>query len=120
MPPHLAHWLLTREQFEPVPGTPGLFRLAEPERDGPRRARQAVRDLRRLGYAVHADYALATAAPAGPRLAGAQRRGRLAQAAARRSPQHRAAPTTSLPSARPLPPRPSYSPTVHLTSGRPR
>ncbi|MFF3501146.1 hypothetical protein [Streptomyces sp. NPDC003247] len=108
-----------REQFEPVPDAPGLFRLTDPERDGPRRARQAVHDLRHIGYAVHADYTLATVAPTGPRLVSAGHRSRPAQAAARRSPQQRA-PATSLPSARPLPPRPAYAPTVHLTAGRPR
>ncbi|WP_455358359.1 hypothetical protein [Streptomyces sp. SYSU K21746] len=29
MPGHLAHWFLVREQFEPVPGEPGLFRLTD-------------------------------------------------------------------------------------------
>ncbi|GHH95417.1 hypothetical protein GCM10017779_58740 [Streptomyces capillispiralis] len=58
MPAHLAHWYLEREQFEPVPGEPGLYRLSEPERDGVRRTRQAVHDLRRHGYTVQATCAL--------------------------------------------------------------
>jgi hypothetical protein len=58
VPDHLAHWFLTREQYEPVPHPPGLFRLNEPEHDGARRTRQAVQDLRRLGFAVQADVAL--------------------------------------------------------------
>ncbi|CAM5445502.1 hypothetical protein SHIRM173S_00300 [Streptomyces hirsutus] len=52
MPAHLAHWFLVREQFEPVPDSPGLYRLTASERDGPRRTRQAAQDLRRHGYAV--------------------------------------------------------------------
>ncbi|OKI09414.1 hypothetical protein A6A06_01525 [Streptomyces sp. CB02923] len=109
-----AHWLLVREQFEPVDGQPGLFRLAEPERDGPRRTRQAVHDLRRHGYAVHADVALDPAASADPprpvRPHGlSEQRSRIAQAAGRSS-QRRSAPTT----ARPVPPKPAYAPTVHL------
>ncbi|WP_330347801.1 hypothetical protein [Streptomyces sp. NBC_00582] len=39
IPTHLAHWFLVREQFEPVPDTPGLYRLAHPEQDGLRRTR---------------------------------------------------------------------------------
>ncbi|MCP3821396.1 hypothetical protein NLX86_25860 [Streptomyces sp. A3M-1-3] len=121
MPAHLAHWFLVREQFEPVLGEPGLFRLTEPERDGPRRTRQAVHDLRRHGYAVHADVALDPAASASPPRpvrpnALMERRSRIAQAAAGRSSQRRAAPTTSPPSARPIPPKPTYAPTVHLTA----
>ena len=127
MPSHLAHWFLVREQFEPVPGQPGLFRLAEPERDGPRRARQAVHDLRRQGYAVHADVALDPAASPSPsrpvRPNGlTERRSRIVLAA-HRSPQRRSAPTTSTPTARPIPPKPIYAPTVHLpasTTGRAR
>ncbi|MFG2836437.1 hypothetical protein ACGFYE_15745 [Streptomyces zaomyceticus] len=121
MPEHLAHWFLEREQFEPVPGQPRLFRLVEPERDGPRRTRQAVHDLRRQGYTVHADIPLDPAASAGPprpvRPHGLQeRRSRLAQAAAGRTTQRAAPPTTSPPTARPIPPRPTYAPTVHLTA----
>jgi hypothetical protein len=125
MSPHLAQWFLVREQFEPVPDEPGLFRLSEPERDGARRARQAVHDLRRQGYAVHADVALDPAASASPlrpvRPNGLlERRSRLAQAAAGRTTQHGIPPTTSPPSARPIPPKPTYAPTVHLaaSSGR--
>ncbi|MFD5111692.1 hypothetical protein ACFWNG_05145 [Streptomyces sp. NPDC058391] len=127
MPSHLAHWFLVREQFEPVPDQPGLFRLTEPERDGPRRTRQAVHDLRHHGYAVHADIALDPAASASPPRPVppnglSERRSRIAQAAGRSS-QRRSAPTTSVPSARPIPPKPSYAPTVHLpvfTAGRSR
>ena len=55
-PIHLADWYLTREQFERVPGTPGLYRLTHPEQDGARRTRQAVHDLRAQGFAVYADW----------------------------------------------------------------
>lgn len=131
MPAHLAHWFLVREQFEPVLDQPGLFRLTEPEHDGPRRTRQAVHDLRRHGYDVHADVSPAPAAsPSPPRRTRRprprglmERRDRIAQAAAARSPQWRPAPTTSAPAARPMPPKPAYAPTVHLTasgSGRSR
>jgi hypothetical protein len=120
MPSHLAQWFLLREQFEPVPSEPGLYRLSEPERDGPRRTRQAAHDLRRQGYAVHADIALdpaASASPPRPVLPNGllERRSRLAQAAAGRTTQRGTAPTTSPPSARPIPPKPTYAPTVHLT-----
>ncbi|MCZ0990344.1 hypothetical protein [Streptomyces diastatochromogenes] len=125
MPAHLAHWFLTREQFEPVPERPGLFRLTQPDRDGPRRTRQAVHDLRAQGYAVHADVGLDPDAPAtAPRpfrpRALSDRRTRLAQAASVRSPQHRTAPTTSPPAARPIPPKPAFAPTVHLSAERSR
>ncbi|MFJ8669700.1 hypothetical protein [Streptomyces sp. NPDC093600] len=121
MPAHLAHWFLEREQFEPVPGQPRLYRLVDPENDGPRRTRLAVHDLRRQGYTVHADITLDPAASAGPprpaRPNGLQeRRSRLAQAAASRTTQRAAPPTTSPPTARPIPPRPTYAPTVHLTA----
>jgi hypothetical protein len=119
VPAHLVHRLLTRSQFEPVPGTPGLFRLTEPERDGPRRARQAIHGLRRAGYTVHADYTLGTV-PADREPTRTERRSRLAQAAARRSPQHRTLPTIWLPPVPPIPPRPAYAPTVHQNPGRPR
>ncbi|MEU2222683.1 hypothetical protein [Streptomyces sp. NPDC018347] len=118
MPAHLAHWFLEREQFEPVPATPGLYRLSEPERDGVRRTRQAVHDLRRLDPAVPAG----PAHPARPH--GLQeRRSRLAQAAAGRTTQRSAPPTTAPPAVRPIPPKPTSAPTVHLTAvtgGRPR
>ncbi|MBC9723741.1 hypothetical protein [Streptomyces sp. TRM68367] len=128
MPAHLAHWYLEREQFEPVPEEPGLYRLSEPERDGPRRTRQAVHDLRRQGYTVQADIRLDPSLSAGPPRPvppnGLQeRRSRLAQAAAGRTTQRATPPTTSPPSARPIPPKPTYAPTVHLTasgSGRSR
>ncbi|MFF0793460.1 hypothetical protein [Streptomyces spiralis] len=121
MPAHLAHWYLVREQFEPVPDEPGLYRLSEPERDGPRRTRQAVHDLRRQGYTVQADIRLDPSLAAGPprpvRPNGLQeRRSRLAQAAAGRTTQRSTPPTTSPPSARPIPPKPTYAPTVHLTA----
>ncbi|MFI9755743.1 hypothetical protein [Streptomyces collinus] len=121
MPAHLAHWLLAREQFEPVPDQSALFRLAEPEHDGPRRTRQAVRDLRRQGYSVHADVTFDPATPTGPprptrlnRLA--QQRSRSSPAAVDRSSQRGPAPITTPPSARPIPPKPIYAPTVRLTT----
>ncbi|MGC0386673.1 hypothetical protein [Streptomyces sp. SAI-129] len=121
VPPYLADWFLVREQFEPVPGEPGLYRLSEPERDGPRRTRQAIHDLRRQSYTVHADMALDPAASAGPprpvRPNGLlERRSRLAQAAAGRTTQRAIPPTASSSAARQVPPRPAYTPTVHLTA----
>ncbi|MER5215373.1 hypothetical protein ABT063_33710 [Streptomyces sp. NPDC002838] len=91
IPAHLAHWFLVREQFEPVPDTPGLYRLTRPEQDGFRRTCQAVHDLRRHGYEVQADDALDPALTAPPPRPAARngltdRRTRIAQAAAR-SPQ---------------------------------
>ncbi|MEV5599204.1 hypothetical protein [Streptomyces sp. NPDC052496] len=117
---HLARWFLVREQFEPLGGQPGLLRLTEPELDDPRRTRQAVHDLRRSGYAVHADVAPDPTASAGPprpvRPNGlAERRSRIARAAGR-VPQRRSAPTTSASSTLPIPPKPAYAPTVHLTA----
>ncbi|MER6424696.1 hypothetical protein [Streptomyces sp. NPDC001137] len=121
VPAHLAHWYLVREQFEPVPDEPGLYRLSEPERDGPRRTRQAVHDLRRQGYTMQADICLDPSISAGPprpvRPNGLQeRRSRLAQAAAGRTTQRSTPPTTSPPSARPIPPKPTSAPTVHLAA----
>ncbi|MFH9044737.1 hypothetical protein ACH4FA_36215 [Streptomyces sp. NPDC017966] len=121
IPQHLAHWFLKREQFEPVPGEPGLYRLSEPERDGVRRTRQAVHDLRRRGYTVQADIrldpALSTGPPSPVRPHGLQeRRSRLAQAAAGRTTLRSTPPATSPPSTRPIPPKPTYAPTVHLTA----
>ncbi|AJT62520.1 hypothetical protein T261_0831 [Streptomyces lydicus] len=100
IPAHLAHWYLEREQFEPVPDTPGLYRLIDPHHDGIRRTRQAVHDLRRHGYEVHADYALdpaLTASPPQPALHNGlmEHRTRIAQAAATRSPQRPSAPATT-------------------------
>ncbi|MFD7013918.1 hypothetical protein [Streptomyces sp. NPDC059928] len=121
IPAHLAQWFLVREQFEPVLGEPGLFRLSEPERDGPRRTRQAVQDLRRQGYAVHADVALDPAAspsPSRPNLPNGllERQSRLAKAAAGRTTQRGPALATEPPSAQPIPAKPSYAPTAHLTA----
>ncbi|MFI0711331.1 hypothetical protein ACH4SK_11855 [Streptomyces inhibens] len=121
MPAHLAHWFLVREQFEPVPDQPGLFRLTEPERDGPRRTRQAVHDLRRHGYGVQTDVALDPAASASPprpvRSNGlSERPSRIAQAAAGRSPQHGMTPPAAPPPARSALPEPSYTPTRFPTS----
>ncbi|WP_343240847.1 MULTISPECIES: hypothetical protein [unclassified Streptomyces] len=118
MTPHLAEWFLACEQFEPAPHQPRLFRLSEPERDGPRRTRQAVKDLRSHGYAVHADLSLDPATPVSPLRPALpdgvlERRCRLAQAAAGRSPQRSPAPSTSPPSAWPIPPKPTYAPTIH-------
>lgn len=107
IPSHLAHWFLVREQFEPVPDTPGLYRLTHPEQDGLRRTRQAVKDLRRHGYQVHADSALDPALTPGPPQPAAQQglmgraAARLAQAAAR--PPHLGSPLTATPGHAPRP-----------------
>ncbi|WP_405889827.1 hypothetical protein OG427_07210 [Streptomyces sp. NBC_00133] len=119
MPAHLANWYLTREQFEQVPGTPGLYRLTNPHEDGQRRTRQAVHDLRTHGYSVQADYSLdpaLTQSPPQPAVRNRlmERRSRIAQAATARSPQRGTALTTS-PGTRPIPPRPTYAPTVGAT-----
>ncbi|MER0483155.1 hypothetical protein ABR737_33290 [Streptomyces sp. Edi2] len=124
MPAHLAHWFLVREQFEPVPDQPGLFRLTEPERDGPRRTRQAVHDLRRHGYDVQTDVALDPAASASPprpiQSNGlSDRRSRIAQAAAGQSPQYGMTPTASLPPARSALPEPGYAPTARFPDSAP-
>lgn len=108
IPAHLAEWFLLREQFEPVPGTAGLYRLTNPEQDGIRRTRQAVHDLRRHGYEVQADYNLdpgrsASLPQPAVRNGLTERHNRIAQAAATRSPQQRAAPTTALPEVHPQP-----------------
>ncbi|MGW2917764.1 hypothetical protein ACWDBF_07850 [Streptomyces angustmyceticus] len=100
IPAHLADWFLVREQFEPVPGTPGLYRLTHPEQDGIRRTRQAVHDLRHHGYDVKADYSLdpgSGASPPQPVVHNGlmERRSRIAQAAATRSPQQRTAPAAA-------------------------
>ncbi|MDX6350380.1 MAG: hypothetical protein QOF84_5170 [Streptomyces sp.] len=49
--------VLRRVGFHPVPGRRQLYALAEPERDGIRRARQAVQSLRIVRYQVAADAA---------------------------------------------------------------
>ncbi|WP_432112677.1 hypothetical protein [Streptomyces sp. S1] len=120
LPTHLADWYLDHLQFEPVAGEPGLYRLTEPDRDGPRRMRQTAQALRRQGYGVHVDADVEHAPDASPPALGTagltERRSRVARAAAARSPQYGPAPTTTLPSARPVPPRPAYAPTVHLTA----
>jgi hypothetical protein len=108
IPAHLANWFLVREQFEPVPDTPGLYRLTNPEQDGVRRTRQAVHDLRRHGYEVQADYSLDPGRSSSPpqtavRNGLMERRNPIAQAAATRSPQQRTAPTTALPAFLPQP-----------------
>ncbi|HBF85311.1 MAG TPA: hypothetical protein DD420_36920 [Streptomyces sp.] len=113
IPAHLADWFLVREQFEPVPDTPGLYRLTHPEQDGIRRTRQAVHDLRRHGYEVQADYSLdpgRSASPPQPAVRNGlmERRNRIAQAAATRSPQRLTAPTTTIPGA--APPQPASVP----------
>lgn len=100
IPAHLAHWFLEREQFEPVPGTPGLYRLTQPEQDGVRRTRQAIHDLRRHGYEVQADYSLDPGRSASPPRAAmrdglTERRTRIAQAAAATSPQRAPALSTA-------------------------
>ncbi|MEU9939084.1 hypothetical protein [Streptomyces lavendulae] len=93
--PHLAAWYLEREQFEQVPGHPNFYRLAQPDHDLRRRARQTVHDLRQRGFTVHADLSIdpaETGTPLGQaqRNGLADRRARIAQAAASRPPQHRA------------------------------
>ncbi|WP_371551365.1 hypothetical protein OG266_38330 [Streptomyces sp. NBC_00554] len=108
IPAHLANWFLVREQFEPVPDTPGLYRLTNPEQDGTRHTRQAVHDLRRHGYEVQADYSLEPGRSASPpqpvvRNGLMERRNRIAQAAATRSPQQRTAPAATLPEFLPQP-----------------
>ncbi|MFJ9033626.1 hypothetical protein ACIRQP_35010 [Streptomyces sp. NPDC102274] len=123
MPMNLGNWFLTREQFEQVPGTPGLYRLTNPETDGPRRTRQAVHDLRELGCHVHSDFSLDPAATPDPpqptvRNGLMERRTRIARAAAVRSPQNGPALTTTPPTARPVPPKPAYAPTAATPPGR--
>lgn len=100
IPGYLADWLLTHEQFEPVPGSSGQYRLVQPAYDGLRRARQAARDLRRLGYQVHTTPTLVPdRRPGSPQLGTnhglLERRSRIAHAAATRSPQSLTAPATS-------------------------
>ncbi|MER5885861.1 hypothetical protein ABT160_18665 [Streptomyces sp. NPDC001941] len=63
--PHLARWFMSREQFEPVPGTPGLFRLRDPDWDGVRRTRAAVCALRVHRFEVRADPVLDPDVPTG-------------------------------------------------------
>ncbi|MDI3418600.1 hypothetical protein [Streptomyces luteolus] len=118
---HLADWYLVRLQFEPVPDAPGLYRLTHPDQGGLRRTRQAVRDLRGQGYTVQADIRLDPSFPASPihpfRPDGLQeRRSRLAKAATGRTTQRSAQPTTSPPAVRPIPPKPAYAPTAHVTA----
>ncbi|MEU9369555.1 hypothetical protein AB0D71_33750 [Streptomyces avermitilis] len=108
IPAHLADWFLVREQFEPIPETPGLYRLTHPQQDGVRRTRQAVLDLRRHGYEVQADYPLDPALTPGPpqpavRNGLMERRNPIAQAAATRSPQGPTAPAATLPGFLPQP-----------------
>lgn len=120
---HLAHWLLIRLQFEPVPQEPGLYRLTDPERDGARRTRQAAQDLRAQSYTVHVDADVAHAESGPPHPARqnglAERRTRIAHAAATRPPRRGVTPTVSAPAVRAAPPEPSYAPTVHLTGSAP-
>ncbi|GCD41862.1 hypothetical protein [Streptomyces paromomycinus] len=85
-PDHLAHWYLVREQFVPVLEAPGLYRLTHPHRDGLRRTRQAVHDLRRR-WTVHADDVLDAAPHTAPSALTAQR-SQAARAAAASSPQY--------------------------------
>ncbi|MFD9793339.1 hypothetical protein ACFWXK_20595 [Streptomyces sp. NPDC059070] len=120
---HLAHWYLTAEQFDPVPAAPGLYRLAGQgsDRDARRRGAQAVRDLRRAGFTVDADYALAPA-PAVPtpqparRPDLAERRARIARAAARTPSAHTAPHHEASPAALPLP----AASAVHSVRGQSR
>ncbi|MCX5395633.1 hypothetical protein [Streptomyces sp. NBC_00102] len=128
LPAHLGHWYLEREQFEPVPTEPGLYRLIEPGRDGVRRTRQAVHDLRQHGYAVRADIQLDPSLTNGPPrparpIGSLERRSRLAQAAARRTTQPSAPPVTSPAIPPPVTPKTTSAPTAHATTSvgrRPR
>ncbi|WP_406439116.1 hypothetical protein OHB14_51460 [Streptomyces sp. NBC_01613] len=75
-----------------------MYRLTHPEHDG----------LRRLGHQVHTADALSPAPTPGPPQPGLangllERRARIAQAAATRSPQSRAAPAASLRQSLPQP-----------------
>ncbi|MFJ6017266.1 hypothetical protein [Streptomyces sp. NPDC092952] len=121
LPSRLAQWCLERQQFEPVPEEPGLYRLSEPDRDGVRRTRQAVHSLRRHGYTVQADIRLDPSLSAGPshlaRPNGLQeRRRRLARAATGRTTQRSVPPVTSPSAGRPIPPKPAHAPAVGLTA----
>lgn len=103
--PHRAHWYLSREGFELVPGASRLYRLTDPDREGQRRTRQAVSDLRACGFAVHADFILdpqAASALGSPERSALQQRRRAAAASAR-SPQR----TSSIRTAAVTPARPS-------------
>ncbi|MFI7337127.1 hypothetical protein ACIBUY_04205 [Streptomyces sp. NPDC050085] len=107
LPPHLADWLLTRVMFERVPDTP-LYRLAAPSNDGVRRTRQAVKDLRALGFRVQADLRLdPSLSPDGrqltPRPGNGQALSALRTAARSRSPQLAGA-ALSTPPSRPAAP----------------
>ncbi|MEU3188425.1 hypothetical protein ABZ707_30160 [Streptomyces sp. NPDC006923] len=108
-PAYLAEWFLVREQFERVPGnTAGLYRLTNPETDGPRRTRQAVLDLRKIGFHVQADLSLDPARTT-------DHRARIAGAAAARSPQ-RGPDLTSTPlAARLESPEPAHVPPGRAT-----
>lgn len=50
-------WMLNRLEFQPVPGHPTLYALADQGRDGVDRTTRAVDLLRRSGYRVDADAA---------------------------------------------------------------
>ncbi|MEU9319575.1 hypothetical protein [Streptomyces sp. NPDC048295] len=52
-------WMLTRFDFHPVPDQPTLYALADQERDGQGRTARAVQLLRKSGYQVDVDAALA-------------------------------------------------------------
>ncbi|MFB7270775.1 hypothetical protein [Streptomyces sp. NPDC056244] len=105
-----------------MPDTAGLYRLTNPQTDGPRRTRQAVHDLRRLGFHVQADLALDPALTEDRPLPVvgnglSDRRSQIAQAAATRSPQRGPALTTKPPSTRLNPPNPAYAPASATRSG---
>ncbi|MFI6289337.1 hypothetical protein ACIBCM_32110 [Streptomyces sp. NPDC051018] len=89
-----------------MPDRPGLYRLTDPTRDGLRRARQAVHDLRAQGFTVQADYTLdPTPEPGLPEQLLIARQARLARAASARSPQLRTnAGTAPVPAAVPVAP----------------
>ncbi|MFF2941316.1 hypothetical protein ACFVSQ_15890 [Streptomyces niveus] len=88
-----------------------------------------MNDLRRNGFTVHADIALDPAQSATPPRPAqpntlSERRSRIAQASAGRSPQHGdAAADSASSSVRRVPPEPGYMPTLHLrasSAGRSR
>ncbi|WP_330457389.1 hypothetical protein OIB37_11050 [Streptomyces sp. NBC_00820] len=59
-------WMLTRLDFQPVPGHPTLYALSDQHRDGPARAVRAAALLRRINYQVDVDVALDPSPPPAP------------------------------------------------------
>ncbi|MGW9421741.1 hypothetical protein ACWGSU_10220 [Streptomyces koyangensis] len=60
-----SNWVLKGFDFHPVPGQATLYALADQEQDGARRTTRAVELLRKSGYQVDVDPALALASDAG-------------------------------------------------------